>query len=124
MTELASYRRKIMAIYAIGGVVLGIAMAVGLQDTGLAAVLCYISAIILPTFIGAAIAIDVRTLSDRWDPVARWDGIVDAAPLGLVGAAGVLLVVAALYATGLIKLIPFPPTIYAIVLARWVQKNP
>jgi hypothetical protein len=124
MTELASYRRMIMATYAIGGVVVAIALVVGLGNTGLVAVLCYVSIILLPTFVGAAIAIDVKTLSDRGGPVAHWRSIVDAAPLGLAGAAGVLLAVAALYQIELIRLIPFPPTIYAIVLVRWVKQNP
>jgi hypothetical protein len=124
MTELATYRRNIMAAYAIGGVVLGIALAVGFGGTSLLAVLCYVAAMILPTFIGAAIAIDVKGLSDTSSPPAHWEGILDAAPLGLAGAAGVLLVVAALYEIELIRLIPFPPTIYALLLARWVKKTP
>ncbi len=126
MTELASYRRKIMVAYTVPGVVVAVALALANldRDVSLVAVLGYVSAMILPAFLGAAIAMDVNALSDRWDPFAHWDGIVEAAPLGLAGAAVVLLLVSALYEIEFIRLIPIPPFVYASLLAQWVKQTP
>ncbi|MBV8823910.1 MAG: hypothetical protein JO220_02815 [Hyphomicrobiales bacterium] len=93
-------------------------------DVSLVALLGYVAAMIMPAFLGAAIAMDVQAVTDRWDPFAHWDGIVEAAPLGLAGAALVLLLVSALYEIEFIRLIPIPPIIYAGLLARWVKQTP